>query len=280
MKTNRMRTWREFREVAQGLLREHKQLKTGPVSYVSDVLFRGQANAHSWKLETTLDRYLRGRDLSMNDYRRIVADTLPTLRSDFSESHLLEENLQIQSLHSFRQTKNSHILKQYMAHLRHRGFPSPLLDWSSSYDVAGFFAFAEPGIDEYMAVYVFREYVGQSKMTIGGEAKIEGIGPVMNPHPRHQAQNGQYTFCTKEIEQDNFYYTPHEHAFNRQSKTQDLLVKFEIPSSERNVVLGSLFERGIHATALFPGDPDAVVRDLAFQLIESKLGRENPLDPQ
>jgi hypothetical protein len=31
---------------------------------------------------------------------------------------------------------------EYLAHLRHRGFPSPLLDWTRSLYVAAYFAFA------------------------------------------------------------------------------------------------------------------------------------------
>jgi len=44
----------------------------------------------------------------------------------------------------------------YLAHLRHNGFPSPLLDWTQSPYVAAYFAFARPQ-GEQVALYVYCE---------------------------------------------------------------------------------------------------------------------------
>jgi hypothetical protein len=82
-----------------------------------------------------------------------------------------------------------------MAYLRHHGFPSPLLDWSSSPYVAAYFAFAEPVEDgKNVAIYAYRER-GDGGFKIGGndEPFIRQLGPYVSGPKRHFAQRSQYT---------------------------------------------------------------------------------------
>ena len=45
----------------------------------------------------------------------------------------------------------------FMIHLRHHGFPSPLLDWTKSPYIAAFFAFNEATEQDDVAIFSYRE---------------------------------------------------------------------------------------------------------------------------
>src|SRR5205085_1893422 len=72
---------------------------------------------------------------------------------------------------------------EYMAYLRHHGFPSPLLDWSQSPYVAAFFAFAHAVDSEEVSIYVLTH----AKFFDGGSGlpRIHRFGPNVKIHRRH-----------------------------------------------------------------------------------------------
>src|ERR1039458_5467657 len=82
---------------------------------------------------------------------------------------------------------------EYMAYLRHHGFPSPLLDWSRSPYVAAYFAFskANQASTWIVSIYVFsgiRNRISGNRMSV-----VYRQGPHVKTHRRHFLQQSEYT---------------------------------------------------------------------------------------
>jgi hypothetical protein len=186
-------SWKEFKA-------EIDHLRQSAIG-LSKFLFRGHAS-EKWSLETTLER--SNHDESVLGYYQLAlriksevqafsgrewpdAPDVPALTKMIGEYGAFSMEFQRDMPHY-----------AYLAHLRHHGFPSPLLDWSSSPFVAAYFAFADR-IDpaSNVAIYAYRER-GPQNMKTGGsnEPSIRQLGPYVAGPKRHFAQRSQYTVCT------------------------------------------------------------------------------------
>jgi hypothetical protein len=163
-----------------------------------------------------------------------------------------------------------------MVHLRHHGFPSPLIDWTRSPYIAAYFAFADAKESEKsggkVAILVFREWVGQGKAYSNGQARIDSIGPYINTSERHHIQQAEYTFCLKNDSskvqdggKDSF--ASHEEALATGNGNRDVFVKFVLPASERNGVMQMLNLMNINAYTLFRNE-EGLCRLLADKYIK------------
>ncbi len=153
----------------------------------------------------------------------------------------------------------------YMAHLRHYGFPSPLIDWTRSPEIAAYFALKNSFHDNiYGSIYVYLE---SKSVKTGSPDKPYIYNPIqyLNPNPRHDRQGSEYTFCV--IDKNGWYYTSHEKAFNLRIPGQDFLWKFLIPSSERLRVLKILDDHNINDYSLF-GSEESFMNTMALRLID------------
>jgi hypothetical protein len=161
---------------------------------------------------------------------------------------------------------------EFMIYLRHHGFSSPLLDWSQSPYIAAFFAFnqASPTVG-YASIYAYMEYSGQGKNGSEGKPTIYGRGPTVRSHRRHVLQQCEYTICTVRSE-DEWNYTCHESAFSEGRETQDLLWKFNIPSSEGPKVLHILDRYNLNAFSLF-GSEESLMETIALREFFFREGR-------
>jgi hypothetical protein len=226
----------------------------------SELLFRGQGDS-SWPLTTTLER-AGWEGMSFDDYYRLaVVRVKPAVESltgamwdapdyDLSMEEAFRSDRELFSLRRFPSVS----FYRYMIYLRHHGFPSPLLDWTSSAHVAAFFAFREPLKSETRSIYVYCERPVGMKGGAVGEPAMRPIGRYVRTHARHFRQQSDYTICAAFDEKGaGWRFYPHDSVFEvfGSRAKQDYVRKFDLPSAQRIAILKSLDQYNLNAFSLF-----------------------------
>jgi FRG domain-containing protein len=257
-------SWEDF-ELKLKKLREENGTESSPL------LYRGQGNSE-WHLDTTLERYTKKNGMTFLSYYDLITGSIgpevrtfsgvdvPERRQDIAES-FFDKALMFKWPKQFPDPP----LYGYMAHLRQLGFPSPLLDWSRSPYVAAFFAFRE---DPVVPVATRSIYAYCSGTISGGtlyKPMIVSLGPYVHTHHRHFRQRSEYTFCGNFVEWDaQWRFDSHEKVFENRHPSQDLVWKFDIPSGERDKVLGILSDYNLNAFSLF-GSEESLLETMWYR---------------
>ncbi len=244
-------SWEDFEEKLKTLRAENRR-ESAPL------LFRGQGNSE-WHLETTLERHTKKEGMTFLGYYDMITGGIgpevksfsgvdvPDRRQDIAHS-FFDKDL----MYKFPREFPDLPLYSYMAHLRQLGFPSPLLDWSESPYVAAFFAFQKESSTAKRSIYAY--CAGALSGGTLYKPMILPLGHYVHTHHRHFRQRSEYTLCGNFVEWDaQWRFDSHEKVFEnrRPSQDQDLVWKFDIPSSERDKVLGILSDYNLNAFSLF-----------------------------
>jgi hypothetical protein len=238
----------------------------------NDILFRGQADA-SWDLLTTLERKTNEAfDVSEYVHKALLTKSevesfgnrqwhLPSIPEALTEIKEKQDVFQVH-LPAY----------DYLVHLRHHGFPSPLLDWSESPYIAAFFAYAECKHAD-PAVYCYIERPDSVKGGMGGAPMISVQGPFVSTHKRHFAQKAWYTIATRwDYHLERHVFCSHRSVFDNVNPLlkQDILVKITLSASARHQALRALSDYNINHFTLFQSE-DALIKALEYKFFDQRV---------
>jgi hypothetical protein len=240
-----------------------REILDSNIESISGVWFRGQADAN-WPLESTLERRVGGK-YRLLDYYDLASGIKPAIETLTNSAWLLPNATEIStwaSSYDARRPGSAVLAYDYLAHLRHNGFPSPLLDWTRSPYVAAFFAFSKPAGRD-VAIYAYADMPKNSKVGSSDWPRIDLLGPLVRTHRRHFRQQSAYTICTQ-YEKDSWYIAKHQSVLDREMPNQDVMWKITLPANERIKVLSELLLSNINAFSLFDSE-EALMDALAFE---------------
>lgn len=214
-------------------------------------LFRGHGS-NQWNLETTLERY-GDKSLPLREYLRRVTSVRRYI-SNYEASQIPYNEEAAAKFDDLFQGNFPNY--EYLAFLRHHGFPSPFLDWTESPYVAAFFAFREvqSGVK---AVRVY-QYVASATGSRAIQRNMPSYylqGPFAVVHERHTTQQCWYTLCLKSDSSDEMIVCPHAQDFASyiftEEHEQDLISHIDIRVEDRDEALADLFAMNITPYTLF-----------------------------
>lgn len=241
---------------------EHKKKNLG---FLSNMIFRGQSNS-DWKLSTTLERYSKDTtdvkryyNICLVAKNQIEAYTNHNL--DIPDPEQYNNYIEEKGHNAFSRP----IAYEFLVHLRHFGFPSPLLDWTRSPYIAAFFAFSgcTPADNTRIAIFAFREYAGSGKIGLVGAPAINTHGSNIRSHRRHFIQQSEYTTCV-EMKGKTWHYADHESIVSRNSENQDIFWKITLPAAERFKVLHILDRHNLNEHSLY-GSEESLMSTIALR---------------
>lgn len=223
--------WEEFEKRLQRLNELQANVLRGHGGRSSTMLFRGQRDA-GWNLETSLERECTW-DITLDEYFRVVTSIQPeierqtekrwTTAPDYSgyKSWLqsLDQGAVIPALLSLPGY-------EYLAYLRHHGFPSPFLDWTRSSNIAAYFAFADANaaLGGRVSIYVYWNILSLQGICLpdpqSGRPLICTKGHHVPAHRRHISQQSQYTYCIMK-RNGTWQFAAHDGALSRCDSMED-----------------------------------------------------------
>ena len=222
------------------------------------VLYRGQSDT-KWKIETSLERHGKER-IGCNDYY-LQIDAYKTLINPLIDRKFKREATRAGYPFDFDQYKEGSWElpeMEYLAYLRHHGFPTPLIDWSRSLYVALFFAcedFNRTKTDGKVFVYI------PPKIRIGGNyvPDYRHIGRYVEVGKRHLAQQSEYLIPI--VYTSEWEFIPFKEVAERDENNHKI-IEIEVNKSSKAKIMKDLNEMNINRYTMYM-DQDSLIKSLA-----------------
>jgi hypothetical protein len=262
-------SWPEFIQMIAELERRS--------SSVPSALYRGQRCA-DWKLETTLERATGQSSQSIQRYYQVIHSFLPEIQALANRRwdsiwDIHDKEFSDWTGHLFDNLNARRLLNvDYLAYLRHHGFPSPLLDWSASPYIAAFFAFRHAdgrSSNDRVAIHIFQEMPAGIKMTGSEHPNIHQLGQACT-HQRHFLQQSHYTVCVDGYSVEPKFVSHAAIGSHPVMGDQDRLLKLTLPASLKAEVFAELKRMSIGAGSLF-GTEDGHIESMGHSLELAKI---------
>ncbi|NNA66417.1 FRG domain-containing protein [Pseudomonas gessardii] len=234
--------------------------------------FRGQADER-WGLTTTLERFESG----INKY---VSGTRQHMLADFKR--LLRGKGLLSQM-------NINSDEEIFALGQHYGLPTPLLDWSESFYIALFFAFAEdtPKDAENVAVWAIQYSAKELMEAYNIESRsrcitdddvrdflpIQFVDPYTDVNSRLVSQSGVFIQKPSGVDLEKIVA-----SYCSDNNDSPVLAKITIPVAERESVVNNLFAMNINWSTIYPGiDGAARHAKMKLQMMDLKVRKMGEL---
>lgn len=262
MEERKLKSWSEFKPAIDEIRTKYGYHEFGEdqtYKQKNTILFRGHASS-KWHLQTTLERKTDQKftliQYLINTKKRIhELESYTGIKWNLPNDSSLSQMVKEQDDKMFG--PDSLPCYEYLAYLRHHGYPSPLLDWSESPYVAAYFAMcdADPK-EERVAVFIYIWSINGGQDRYGeGEPLIQPKGSRITTHKRHFMQKAQYTIAVKwSKEHQANIFCPHDEIFDKPHPNQDMLIKITVPISDRKLALKDLDDYNINHFTLFQNE--------------------------
>ena len=274
MRNVELNSWADFPEAISNIRKEFgtrtvELPNRDPASFENRILFRGHGDS-DWNLETTLERNAN-KPYTVEQYLQRANSCVNEIESVTGRKWNLTTYPEIvKEINTHQAFMQVHLpYYEYLVYLRHHGFPSPLLDWTTSPNIAAYFAFEQPNNADRCAVFAFIETPEGHKGGRGDDSNIiRTMGPHVTTHVRHFAQKAWYTVCTSwDSAAETHTFHSHHEVTPGIGVTQDVLVRITIPRQDRVNALRQLEDYNINHYTLFQTE-DALIRTMGLRAFD------------
>lgn len=241
-------------------------------------VFRGQSIA-AWELQSTLER-VTGKATYIKDYYETILSIKPMIQSLSGKIWTYNGANPLNEFWTAMKNNENPPMYDYMIFLRHCGFPSPLLDWSTSPYVALYFACIS-NQDQNGALHTL--YKSKENDVIEGSDfeywTLKLLSTDIDSHERHFKQMAKYTisFANRPAQENEKVYVQYYSGKYHFAKSPVVILSLEIEKELKGEILERLDDFGINAFSMF-GGVDGLVKSLSDKLYLHKKSAAAPLD--
>jgi hypothetical protein len=275
-----LNSWEEFEPTLKEIKSKYGITIHNEINFTENkrIWYRGQPD-EAMHLDTTLERYGL-QEITIEKYLDITLNCLKKIETQYKKKYnLLDRDSLLEEINSKSNFDSMNLLPvyPYWADLRHFGFPSPLLDWTSDPLIASFFAFSNKNTAQKCSIYIYIIANVNSYTNIEPRMNVFGHD-VKGVHRRHKVQKSSYTIALKEFcsktDTPNYsqnVFCSHEDFIKPSVGNNDLIIKINLPTEERSKVLKILSDKGINHFYLMKSK-ESFMKTIAFEEIDSRYG--------